>query len=93
MLERAVTIGKRLEEGLTGIAAGGAVAEARGAGAVWAVGLHEDARPAGEVRDRMLAAGVIPRPIGDRTVAVCPPLVTSEADVDRIVESFEGALA
>jgi adenosylmethionine-8-amino-7-oxononanoate aminotransferase len=45
-----------------------------------------------DVRDAMLARGVIPRPIATHTVAFCPPLVTTDAEVDRIVEVTGAAL-
>jgi adenosylmethionine-8-amino-7-oxononanoate aminotransferase len=45
------------------------------------------------VRDAMLAAGVIPRPIGASVVAFCPPLVISDAQLDRCVEALADAVA
>ena len=45
-----------------------------------------------EVRDRMLAEGVIPRPIGTNTIAFCPPLVATDEQVDRCVEALAAAL-
>ena len=93
LVDRAAKVGERLADGLRNIAADGLVAEARGEGAVWAVGLHGDGRRAPEVRDRMLADGVIPRPIGDATVAFCPPLVITDAEIDRCLEALEAAVA
>ena len=63
----------------------------RGDGAVWAAGLHGDVN-AIEVRDAMLAEGVIPRPIGTNTLAFCPPLVATDEQVDRCVEALAAAL-
>jgi len=88
---RAPVVGARLADGLRAIADDGLVAEVRGAGAVWAVGLTPE-RDANEVRDRMLADGVICRPIGTETLAFCPPLVISEAEIDRVVDSLAKAL-
>ena len=34
----------------------------------------------------MLERGVIARPIGETTIAFCPPLVIDDADLDRCVE-------
>jgi 4-aminobutyrate--pyruvate transaminase len=91
LLARAPGIGARLEAGLRAIEADGLVAEVRGAGAVWAVGL-DAARDAGAVRDRMLDGGVICRPIGADTLAFCPPLVIDDDQVDRIVDTLASAL-
>jgi adenosylmethionine-8-amino-7-oxononanoate aminotransferase len=43
------------------------------------------------VRDTMLAAGVIARPIGD-VIAFCPPLVITDAQLDRCLAALAGAL-
>lgn len=89
LLDRATKIGARLGEGLRSLAADGIVAEARGAGAVWAAKLN-DGQDALAVRDAMLARGVIPRPIGD-AIAFCPPLVISDEQVDRCVDALAEA--
>lgn len=91
LLARAPVIGARLAAGLRAIEADGLVAQVRGDGAVWAVGLTAD-RDAATVRDRMLADGVICRPIGPDTLAFCPPLVIEDAQIDRIVDTLEKAL-
>jgi adenosylmethionine-8-amino-7-oxononanoate aminotransferase len=91
LLARAPVMGERLATGLRAIEADGLVAEVRGAGAVWAVGLTPE-RDAAQVRDRMLADGVICRPIGPDTLAFCPPFVTSDAQIDRIVDALASAL-
>jgi putrescine---pyruvate transaminase len=91
LLARAPAIGTRLEAGLRAIEADGLVAEVRGAGAVWAVGLDAE-RDASAVRDRMLEGGVICRPIGADTLAFCPPLVIEDDQIDRIVDTLASAL-
>jgi 4-aminobutyrate--pyruvate transaminase len=91
LLARAPEVGARLSSGLRAIAADGLVAEVRGAGAVWAVGLDADG-DASAVRDRMLDGGVICRPIGADTLAFCPPLVIEDGQVDRIVDTLASAL-
>lgn len=91
LLARASLVGERLSEGLRAIEADGLVAEVRGTGAVWAVGLTPD-RDAMEVRDRMLEGGVISRPIGTDTLAFCPPLVIEDAQIDRVVDTLAKAL-
>ena len=42
---------------------------------------------------RMLELGVITRAIGTETITFCPPFVTTDAQVDRIVDAFATALA
>jgi adenosylmethionine-8-amino-7-oxononanoate aminotransferase len=45
------------------------------------------------VRDRMLELGVITRAIGAETVTFCPPFVTTDDQIDRIVDALAEALA
>jgi adenosylmethionine-8-amino-7-oxononanoate aminotransferase len=90
LVDRAPKIGARLSAGLRELLDEGRIAEVRGDGAVWGVGLHGD--DAVEVRDRMLAEGVIPRPIGTKTLAFCPPLVVTDEQLDRCVEALAAAL-
>jgi putrescine aminotransferase len=88
--DNAPKVGARLSAGLRELLDEGRIAEVRGDGAVWAAGLHGD--DAIETRDRMLAEGVIPRPIGTKTLAFCPPLVATDEQVDRCVEGLAAAL-
>jgi putrescine---pyruvate transaminase len=92
LIERVPAIGQRLSSGLRSIADDGAVAEVRGDGAVWAVGLHAGV-DAPTVRDAMLAQHVIARPIGTDTIAFCPPLVISYEQIDQCVEALGKALS
>ncbi|WP_116998126.1 aspartate aminotransferase family protein [Desertimonas flava] len=92
LLDRAVPMGRRLADGLEAIAADGGIAGVRGVGAVWAIALRPD-QNAVAVRDRMFADGVITRAIGADTCTFCPPLVTTDAQIDRIVDSVAGAVA
>jgi putrescine---pyruvate transaminase len=89
---RALTVGRRLGDGLAALVDGDRITEVRGDGAVRAVGLgpHVDAPT---VRDRMLEAGTIARPIGPSTVAFSPPLVISDEQVDRLVQTLADAVA
>jgi putrescine---pyruvate transaminase len=89
--ERALHVGERLSEGLRSVLADGLVAEVRGDGAIWAVAMTPD-HDAADVRDRMMASGVIARPLGATTIAFCPPLVISDEDVDRCVEALRSAV-
>jgi adenosylmethionine-8-amino-7-oxononanoate aminotransferase len=66
------------------------VTEVRGEGAVWAVELPDGvAAPA--VRDALLGEGVIVRPLGT-ALAMCPPLVITDEQVDRIVDGLAKVL-
>jgi adenosylmethionine-8-amino-7-oxononanoate aminotransferase len=92
LLARAVSVGKRLGDGLRTLADDGHVAEVRGAGAVFGVGLHPST-PATAVRNAVLDHGVIVRPIGTDTLALCPPLVITEAQIDQCVSALSTALS
>ena len=85
---RAPHIGERISAGLRALTDDGLVAGYRGAGAVWAAELGRDA--AGP-RARMLEAGVIVRPIGS-ALAMCPPLIISDAEIDRLLDTMAEAL-
>ena len=88
LVERAVAIGERLGPALAALAADGAVDRHRGIGAIWAVDLDREAVP---VRDRMLEAGVVVRPIGE-TIAMCPPLTISDPEIDHLVDVLASSL-
>jgi putrescine---pyruvate transaminase len=90
LVARATAIGERLGAGLLSLAADGVVAAARGEGAVWAVAHRPEVDPVA-VRDRMLELGVITRAVGTDTNTFCPPLVTTDAQLDRIVDTLAAA--
>ena len=92
LLERSAKVGGRLAAGLRTFAQDGRVAEVRGDGAVWALGLHPQ-QSAAALRDEMMRFGVIARPIGTDTVSFCPPLVISDAELDRCIEAVDRSLA
>ncbi|NND76273.1 MAG: aspartate aminotransferase family protein [Ilumatobacter sp.] len=92
LLKAAVGMGYRLERGLRAIADDGGIDHVRGEVAVFGVGLRED-QNAMEIRDRMIGRGVITRAIGTDTLTYCPPLVTTDAQVDRIVDVLAEAVA
>lgn len=87
LVERAKHVGARLSNGLRALASDGTVAAARGAVAVWAVAHHAGVDPT-VVRDRMLELGVITRAVGTDTNTFCPPLVATDEQIDRIVDSL-----
>lgn len=91
LLGHATRIGDRLASGLQSLADDGSIAQARGAGAVRAAGMHPGIN-AMHVRDRMLADGVIVRAMGDHSIAFCPPLVTSDEQIDRMVDALAQAV-
>jgi adenosylmethionine-8-amino-7-oxononanoate aminotransferase len=92
LLERVQHVGARLGAGLRALAADGTVDHVRGDVAIFGVGLHPT-QDAMAVRDRMLELGVITRAIGTDTLTFCPPFVTTDEQVDRIVDTLATALA
>jgi adenosylmethionine-8-amino-7-oxononanoate aminotransferase len=92
LLARAVALGKQLGDGLRSLASDGLVAEIRGEGAVFGVGLHPHMH-ASMVRDALLDHSVIVRPIGTDTLALCPPLVVTDAQIDQCVSTMSTVLS
>ena len=90
LLERAVHVGELLRGGLDRLAAAGKNADVRGVRAVQAARMN-DGVSAAAVRDDMLAAGVICRPIGD-ALAFCPPLVITDEQIVRCIQALETSL-
>lgn len=88
---RAPHIGARLSEGLRALERDGVVTNVRGAGAMWAVGL-DPRHDATAIRDRMLELGTISRAVGSDTMTFCPPLVISDAQIDRMVDALATSL-
>ena len=85
---RANHVGDRLQEGLRALEADGLIESWRGIGAVYAAELGRDSIP---VRNEILTNGVIVRPIGT-CLAICPPLVITDDEVGRIIDTMAGAL-
>ena len=90
LLDRATRIGDRLGAGLGSIAADGAVAGVRGTGAVWALAMHPG-QDAATVRERAFERGVIVRAIGDHSVTFCPPLISTDQQIDDIIDAVAAA--
>ena len=88
---RAPVIGERLGAGLRSLLDDGLVKDARGVGAVWGVGLHEQ-HDAGDLRNQMLERGVVSRAIGTETIAFCPPLVINDEQIDTLVDALADVL-
>jgi adenosylmethionine-8-amino-7-oxononanoate aminotransferase len=91
LLDRATHIGSRLGPALQAIRDDGLVADARGVGALWGVSVPDGVDPVA-VRNRMLEHGVIVRPIAPATLAICPPLVIEDADLELIAKALRAAL-
>lgn len=91
LLDRAKPIGQHLKTTLTELVEAGLLAGMRGDGAVWAGAMLPDV-PAEDVRDAMLANGVIARSIGSDTIAFCPPLVIDESQLEQVGQALEAAL-
>ena len=92
LFSKANVIADRLGGGLQQLATDGTLREVRGEGAIWAAVLPEDA-VLPDVRDRMMANGVIARPLGSDTIAFCPPLVISDNDMGHCVDSLARSIA
>ena len=69
----------------------GLIKQVRGHGAVWAAGLHAH-HDAQAVRDITMRNGAIVRGIGADTNAFCPPLVTTDAEISRLMDAYASAL-
>ena len=86
--QRANHVGERFQEGLRALQADGLIESWRGMGAVYAAELGRDSIP---VRNEILANGVIVRPIGT-CLAICPPLVLTDDEVGRVIDTMAAAL-
>jgi adenosylmethionine-8-amino-7-oxononanoate aminotransferase len=87
---RAAHIGARLQAGLRALQDDGLLLDLRGDHGIWAAVVAGDRAAA--VRDHMLTSGVICRYLGTSVVALCPPLVIEDADLDRCIEAMHDAL-
>jgi putrescine aminotransferase len=90
LVARAARLGERLLAGLRELESLPAVLQARGFGLM--AGLELAVEDAGELADRIRAAGVIVRATGQKLV-LSPPLVIEEDDLDRLVEVIGQELA
>jgi adenosylmethionine-8-amino-7-oxononanoate aminotransferase len=86
LVARASEIGERLFGGFRALESDGVLAAVRSDGAVGAIVLPDD-NDAFAVRDTLLRAGVITRAVNAQTLTWCPPLVITDAEIDRIVDS------
>ena len=91
LLAEAIRMGARLEAGLNAIESDGGVDHVRGEVAIFGVALRAD-QNAMTVRETMLEKGVIVRAIGTETVTLCPPLITTDDQIDRIIDVLATSL-
>lgn len=91
LLARATAIGTRIEQGLAALTTDGALTGYRGAGAIWAGALPEGV-DATIIRDTMINSGVIARSIPG-CIAMCPPLVITDDQIDTVLDALAAALA
>ena len=93
LVQRATHVGDRLAAGLRALADDGVIDHARGLGGMWAAGLRPD-QNAMAIRDVMFEqGGVICRALNADSLLFCPPLVTTDEQVDRIVDAVATAAA
>ena len=89
---RAAAAGKRLRAGLDALAGHAGLAEIRGDGLVWALGLAPSVTP-GPFTEALLARGVIGRGLPyANSVAFSPPLIISDDEVDELVAATAAVL-
>lgn len=88
LVERARHIAGLMSAGLQALQDDGQIVSFSGEGGVWGADIGRDSVP---TRDHMLANGVIARPIINR-IAICPPLVITDAEVAHMLDTFAEAL-
>lgn len=91
MFAGATRVGEVLEPRLSALVDGERVVDVRGRAGIWAVECG-GAIDAVAMRDQMLDDGVIVRPLGANTIALCPPLVITDPQLEQIVDSLTRAL-
>jgi putrescine aminotransferase len=103
LVARTAEVGRRLQQRLSQLASHPIVGNVRGIGLLGAVELVRDRQTkalhdpsvgvARRVWQHALADGVIVRPLGGDVIALSPPLVISEEQIDRIVEVLDASIA
>ena len=90
LVARATVMGERLASGLQALADDGIIDHVRGLGGMWAAGLRPD-QNAMAIRDVMYDHGVVCRALNADSLLFCPPLVTTDGQIDRIVDAVDAA--
>ncbi|MCE9623201.1 MAG: aminotransferase class III-fold pyridoxal phosphate-dependent enzyme [Actinomycetia bacterium] len=86
LVARAKHIGERFSAGLRSLADDGIIDHVRSLGAMFAAALKPD-QNAMTIRDAMFHDGVICRALNTDSLVFCPPLVTTDAQLDRMVDA------
>ena len=89
-MARAKHIGDRFSAGLRSLADDGIIDHVRSLGAMFAAALKPD-QNAMTIRDAMFHDGVICRALNTDALVFCPPLVTTDAQIDRMVDAVAAA--
>lgn len=84
-------IGPLIESELEALRTDGLVEEVRGVAGIWGVDVAQGISHL-DVRRAMLDRGVIARPVGTSTIALCPPLVISESQLDEVTSALRDSL-
>ncbi len=90
LVARAKQIGDRFSAGLRSLADDGIIDHVRSLGAMFAAALKPD-QNAMMIRDAMFHDGVICRALNTDALVFCPPLVTTDAQIDRMVDAVASA--
>jgi adenosylmethionine-8-amino-7-oxononanoate aminotransferase len=90
LVARAKHIGDRFSAGLRSLADDGIIDHVRSLGAMFAAALRPD-QNAMALRDAMYDDGVICRALNTDALVFCPPLVTTDAQLDRMVDAVAAA--
>ncbi|MEQ1873372.1 MAG: aminotransferase class III-fold pyridoxal phosphate-dependent enzyme [Ilumatobacteraceae bacterium] len=90
LVARAKHIGDRFSAGLRSLAEDGIIDHVRSLGAMLAAALRPD-QNAMAIRDAMFHDGVICRALNTDALVFCPPLVTTDAQIDRMVDAVASA--
>jgi adenosylmethionine-8-amino-7-oxononanoate aminotransferase len=91
LLGRATEIGARLSAGLYALRDDGLLSDVRGEGGIWAISMPEGVDIVA-TRGALLDRGVIIRPIPPNHLAMCPPLVITNEQIDEMVAAFDAVL-
>ncbi len=91
LLARATAIGERLGAGLRALQDEGLLIDVRGEGAIWGVSVPAEVDVVA-TRNAILEEGVIVRPVPLNHLAMCPPLVITDEQIDKIVSSIRKVL-
>jgi putrescine aminotransferase len=91
LLGRATHLGGLLREGLGALQSNGLLTDVRGEGAVWGVSVPEGVDPAA-ARDGIMEEGVILRGLPPDNLLMCPPLVITDEQVDRLLSAMRKVL-